>query len=190
MIAHVCAVGDQVTDVRRAPDFGDAAVALAGAMSGCGVGRTARKPEAIQVICNSLAGLLLLAGHAVDCAHNLGFAQLASRDRILADYQPAGTLLSFLAVAIRYDTAQPNTRHRLAFCASDRALPDDFSLVSSEAREHGYHQAANRGLAIKLFRHAPNAHAALLKFGDRVQCEAGLSAEAIQFVNEELIEFL
>ena len=63
------------------------------------------------------------------------------------------------------------------FGAGHRALPNQLALVSGKAGQHGQHQAARGGGGIELLRHAADADAVFLEFGDRVQNQPGFSAQ-------------
>jgi len=62
-------------------------------------------------------------------------------------------------------------------------------LVGGEACQHRHHQLPGRVRGIEALGHAADSNPHLFQFGYRVQGVAGIAGEAVQFVDEQFIEF-
>jgi hypothetical protein len=64
----------------------------------------------------------------------------------------------------------------------------DRAFVRGEDGQNRQHQFARRGCGIEFLRHAADTHTVLFELANRVQDQPRVSAEAIQAVDQDLIE--
>jgi hypothetical protein len=86
------------------------------------------------------------------------------------------------------DAPKPNAGFGHSERAGHTALPNHVALVGSEAGKHGQHQATGGRAGVELLGHAPDTDADFFEFGHPIQDQTGFPPQAVELVEQELIE--